>query len=61
MEVTFADWEACVAGGGCPSNPTPYDMFWGKGRRPVINVSWNDAKEYAAWLAARPAGPIGCS
>ncbi|MFX6357511.1 SUMF1/EgtB/PvdO family nonheme iron enzyme, partial [Acinetobacter baumannii] len=23
----------------------------GRGRRPVINVSWNDAKTYVAWLS----------
>jgi formylglycine-generating enzyme required for sulfatase activity len=53
FEVTFAEWEACVAGGGCQSNRTPSDQTWGKGRRPVINVSWNDAKEYVAWLSQK--------
>ena len=27
------------------------DEGWGRGRRPVINVSWEDAMEYAAWLS----------
>ena len=53
FEVTFAEWEACVAGGGCASNRSPSDQGWGKGRRPVINVSWNDAKEYVAWLSRK--------
>ncbi len=53
FEVTFAEWEACVAGGGCQGNRTPSDQGWGKGRRPVINVSWNDAKEYVAWLSRK--------
>ena len=53
FEVTFAEWEACVAGGGCTSNPNPSDSGWGRGRRPVINVSWHDAKEYAAWLSRK--------
>ena len=53
FEVTFAEWEACVAGGGCTSNTAPSDQGWGKGRRPVINVSWSDAKEYAAWLSRK--------
>ena len=53
FEVTFAEWEACVAGGGCQANRNPGDQGWGKGRRPVINVSWNDAKEYVAWLSRK--------
>jgi formylglycine-generating enzyme required for sulfatase activity len=53
FEVTFAEWEACVAGGGCTSNPTPSDEGWGKGRRPVIYVSWDDAKEYVSWLSRK--------
>ena len=53
FEVTFAEWEACVAGGGCTSNRSPSDKGWGRGRRPVINVSWNDAKEYVSWLSRK--------
>lgn len=52
-EVTFDEWDACVRGGGCVSNPNPNDEGWGRGRRPVINVSWNDAREYVQWLSAR--------
>ena len=32
------------------------DEGWGRGRRPVINVSWDDAQEYAAWLSAETGG-----
>ena len=53
FEVTFAEWDACVAAGGCTGNKSPSDAGWGKGRRPVINVSWDDAKEYVAWLSRR--------
>ncbi len=49
-EITFADWEACVAGGGC-NGYVPDDEGWGRGRRPVINVSWEDAEAYASWLS----------
>lgn len=52
-EVTFAEWEACVAGGGCTSNRSPSDQGWGKGTRPVINVSWHDAHEYVLWLSVK--------
>ena len=48
--VTFAEWDACVAGGGCNSYK-PSDEGWGRGNRPVVNVSWKDANAYAAWLA----------
>jgi formylglycine-generating enzyme required for sulfatase activity/serine/threonine protein kinase len=50
FELTFAEWEACAADGGCTSNRSPSDQGWGRDKRPVINVSWDDAKEYVAWL-----------
>jgi formylglycine-generating enzyme required for sulfatase activity len=53
FEVTFAEWEACVTGGGCKGNPAPADEGWGKDRQPVINVSWDDAQEYVLWLTRR--------
>jgi formylglycine-generating enzyme required for sulfatase activity len=53
FEVTFAEWAACVTGGGCKGNPAPADEGWGKDRQPVINVSWDDAQEYVLWLARR--------
>ena len=47
-EVTLAQWDACVADGGCSHKPE--DRGWGRANRPVIYVSWNDAEEYLAWL-----------
>jgi len=29
----------------------PADEGWGRGRRPVINISWQDAQVYIAWLS----------
>ncbi|MFO0475981.1 MAG: caspase family protein, partial [Alphaproteobacteria bacterium] len=52
FEVTFAEWDACVAGGGC-NGYRPGDEGWGRGNRPVINVSWNDAQAYVQWLSNR--------
>jgi formylglycine-generating enzyme required for sulfatase activity len=52
-EVTFAEWEACAADGGCQKNKQPGDGGFGRGRHPVINVSWSDARDYAAWLSAK--------
>lgn len=51
FEVTFDQWAVCVSRGGCISNPAPNDQGWGRGNRPVINVSWNDAQEYVRWLS----------
>jgi formylglycine-generating enzyme required for sulfatase activity len=31
----------------------PDDQGWGRGKRPVINVSWRDANAYAEWLSAK--------
>jgi formylglycine-generating enzyme required for sulfatase activity len=50
-EVTLAEWDACVADGGCayaPPNRGP-----GRESFPVTNVDWNDAQQYIAWLSKR--------
>lgn len=49
--VTFDEWEACVRDKGCPD--TPDDAGWGRGRRPVIDISWEDAQRYVGWLSRR--------
>ena len=53
FEVTFDEWAACVKDGGCGATPNPADQGWGRGNRPVINVSWNDAREYVAWISRK--------
>lgn len=50
-EVTFEQWDECVARGGCRQRPG--DEGWGRGTRPVINVTWNEAHEYVKWLSAK--------
>jgi formylglycine-generating enzyme required for sulfatase activity len=50
--VTFEQWDACVADGGC-NGYKPNDGGWGRGSRPVINVNWNDAKAFAKWLSRK--------
>jgi formylglycine-generating enzyme required for sulfatase activity/uncharacterized caspase-like protein len=52
FSVTFDEWDACVADGGC-NRYRPDDKGWGRGRQPVINVSWSDAKSYVAWLSRK--------
>ena len=51
-EVTFEEWDACVGGGGC-GGYRPGDSHWGRGGRPVINVSWEEARAYVDWLSRR--------
>lgn len=50
-EVTFDQWQDCVADGGCRGGVD--DHGWGRGARPVINVSWHDANAYARWVSAK--------
>ncbi len=49
FELTFADWDACAANGDCDPHVT--DSSFGRGRQPVINVTWDDAQHYVAWLS----------
>lgn len=48
-EITFAEWDQCVAAGACKHRPD--DRGWGRESRPVIDVSWDDAQLYVAWLS----------
>jgi formylglycine-generating enzyme required for sulfatase activity len=50
--VTFEEWDACVADGGCNSY-MPSDEGWGRGKLPVINVNWDDTKRYLLWLSRK--------
>ena len=50
FEVTFEEYERFVAATG---HRSPEDEGWGRGRRPVINVSWEDAVAYVEWLSAQ--------
>jgi formylglycine-generating enzyme required for sulfatase activity len=45
--VTFAEWDVCVAASACPKAS---DDGWGRGDRPVFQVSWEDARDYVTWL-----------
>ena len=64
-EVTFAQWDACVADGGCCVMDVvdgicreyrPYDKGWGRGNRPVMNVSWDRAQSFIGWLNGKTGG-----
>src|SRR5262249_50301887 len=54
--VTFAEWDECMADGGCDGY-RPGDEGWGRADRPVINVGWNDAKVYVNWLSKKTGIP----
>ena len=54
-EVTFEQWDACVADGGCSHRPD--DNGWGRGNRPVIDVSWNDIQQFIHWLRQKSHDP----
>lgn len=49
-EVTFEQYDAFCAATG---RSKPDDQGWGRGKRPVINVSWEDAKAFADWMGCR--------
>ncbi len=55
-EVTFAEWDACVAAGGC-AGYSPDDAGWGRDDRAVIYVSWNEAQLYVDWLSRSSGQP----
>jgi formylglycine-generating enzyme required for sulfatase activity len=50
-EVTFAEWDQCADDGSCKARPD--DHGWGRGNQPVINVSWQDTKEYLSWMSRK--------
>lgn len=54
-EITFAEWDACVADRGC-GGYRPSDFHWGRGSRPVINIRWPHAQDYVRWLNGKVGG-----
>jgi formylglycine-generating enzyme required for sulfatase activity len=53
--ITFREWDACVSLGGCAH--VPADQDWGRRDRPVINIDWNDALQYASWVSRETGKP----
>ncbi|WP_341937070.1 bifunctional serine/threonine-protein kinase/formylglycine-generating enzyme family protein [Marinimicrobium sp. C2-29] len=48
FEITFSDYAKFAE---ATERQLPSDNRWGRGNRPVINVSWNDAVAYTEWLS----------
>jgi formylglycine-generating enzyme required for sulfatase activity len=55
LELTFAEWDACTAHGNCDTRVS--DGGFGRNGQPVINVTWQDAQRYVAWLSALTGKP----
>jgi formylglycine-generating enzyme required for sulfatase activity len=49
--VMFEQWDACVRERGCAHHPL--DHGWGRGRQPVVDISWQDANQYVRWLSLK--------
>jgi formylglycine-generating enzyme required for sulfatase activity len=47
-EVTYEEYDRFARATG---RALPGDFGWGRGKRPVVGVSWEDANDYAAWLS----------
>jgi formylglycine-generating enzyme required for sulfatase activity len=49
-EVTFSQYDRYCDEKG---KKKPSDEGWGRGKRPVINVSWDEANKYCQWLSEK--------
>ena len=56
--MTFDEWDRCVTEGACRYRPD--DHGWGRGDRPVVDLSWDDTKVFVAWLSQKTGKAIAC-
>ena len=56
-EITFDQYDAYAKAAG---KNLPNDRDWGRGLRPVIYVSWNDAQGYVKWLSSNNNQGLQC-
>ena len=47
-DITFDEWDVCAATGGCAQ---VLDNGFGRGRKPAISMTWDEAKQYVSWLS----------
>ncbi|MEM9300712.1 MAG: SUMF1/EgtB/PvdO family nonheme iron enzyme [Pseudomonadota bacterium] len=60
FEITWREWELCVEASRCDPEPVEEaggDEGFGRERRPVLNVSWDDAQDFVTWLNRRTSRP----
>lgn len=55
FDVTLAEWDTCASHGDC--SPDASDSGYGRGPQPAINITWDDAQRYAAWLTSMTGRP----
>ena len=56
-EITFDQYDAYAKATG---QRLPDDKTWGRGTRPVIDVSWDDSQAYVKWLTANNDQGLSC-
>jgi formylglycine-generating enzyme required for sulfatase activity len=49
FKISFAEWDTCVTYDGCEFVKNFAD--WGRGKQPVVFVTWQQAEQYVAWLS----------
>ncbi len=49
-EITFDEYDLFIKATKWKKGWLPWDQRWGRGSRPAISVSWDDAQAYVAWL-----------
>ncbi|MGE0827976.1 MAG: SUMF1/EgtB/PvdO family nonheme iron enzyme [Hyphomonadaceae bacterium] len=55
-EITYEQFDACASAGAC-GGFFPPERGGGRGKRPVVGVSWRDAQAYITWLNSMTNGP----
>jgi formylglycine-generating enzyme required for sulfatase activity len=50
--ISFDEWDACLADGGCGGNKGD-DKGFGRGRMPAQGINFEEAKSYLAWLSRK--------
>jgi formylglycine-generating enzyme required for sulfatase activity len=49
-EVSYDEWDACVGDKACERTN---DEGWGRGKRPVVHIDYDQAVAYTKWLSAK--------